>query len=313
MKPGNGYISYIVNPKSGASSGKLMAWEFRQYLIENGFELRQTFTKSLKHACELATSAAVDYNCAMVVVCGGDGTVREVAHGLEGSDKLMMIVPVGTENLLASELGYDERTETLRNVFDDGEVKYLDLCSANGKMFTSIAGFGIDGDIVKLVDENRAGHICYLDYFWPIWRSFWSYKFPAMKIEIDGEEVFEGPCLVFAGNISRYAAGLQILHYADYTDGLFDICIYKCASQMHLVKHSLVTVLKKHADCADVIYRQCKKARITSETEIRTEFDGDPGAPLPIDIEIMPQAIKVLVPRNATPAGIRTRIKRILG
>ena len=123
-----------------------MAWESRQYLIDNGCEFRQTFTNSLKHVCALATSAAVDYNCAMVVVCGGDGTVREVAHGLEGSDKLMIIVPVGTENLLASELGYDERTETLRNVFDDGEVKYLDLCSANGKMFTSIAGFGIDGD-----------------------------------------------------------------------------------------------------------------------------------------------------------------------
>ena len=98
-----------------------------------------------------------------------------------------------------------------------------------------------------------------------------------------------------------------------YTDGLFDVCIYKCASQIHLVKHSLTTVLKKHADCGDVIYRQCKKTRITSESEIRTEFDGDPGASLPIDIEIMPQAIKVLVPRNATPAGIRTRIKRILG
>ena len=313
MKPDDGYIAYIVNPKSGASSSKLMAWQFHQYLIENGFDVRQTFTQSLEHACDLATNAAVDYNCAMVVVCGGDGTVREVAHELEGSDKTLMIVPVGTENLLASELGYDERLRTLINVFDDGEIKNLDLCSANGKIFTSIAGFGIDGDIVKLVDEKRGGHICYLDYFWPIWRSFWSYKFPAMKIEIDGEEVFEGRCLVFAGNISRYAVGLQILHYADYSDGLLDICIYKCDSQLHLVKHSLVTILKKHADRADVIYRQCKKARITSDSEIRTEIDGDPGAPLPIDIEIIPQAIRVLTPRNASPAGIRTRLKRILG
>ena len=313
MLPKDGYISYIVNPKSGASSSQLMAWEFRQYLIESGFDVRQTFSKSLEHVCELATNAAVDYNCAMLVVCGGDGTVREVTHGLEGSDKPMMIVPVGTENLLASELGYDERLKTLLNIFNDGEIEPLDLCSANGKMFTSIAGFGLDGDIVKLVDENRGGHICYLDYFWPIWRSFWSYKFPAMKVEVDGEEVFNGRGLVFAGNISRYAAGLQILHYADYSDGLLDVCIYKCASHLHLVKHSLMTSLKKHADMGDVIYRQCKNTKITSDNEIQTEMDGDPGVALPVDIKIMPQAIKILVPRNAKPAGIRTRIKRILG
>lgn len=313
MKPDEGYISYIVNPKSGASSSKLKVWNFHQYLIESGFDVKRAFTQSLKHAGELATNAVVDYNCTMVIVCGGDGTVREIAHALEGSDKVLMIVPAGTENLLASELGYDEQLRTLQNVFDDGEIKPLDLCSANGKMFTSIAGFGIDGDIVKLVDKKRQGHISYLDYFWPIWQSFWNYKFPAMRVKIDGEEVFEGRGLVFAGNISRYAAGLQILHYADYSDGLLDVCIYKCASQLHLVKHSMLTVMKKHADRGDVIYRQCKKVRITSDNEIRTEMDGDPGVALPVDIEIMPQAIKVLVPRNAKPAGIRTRIRRVLG
>ncbi len=313
MKPDDGYISYIVNPKSGASSSKLVVWKFQQYLIESGFDVRRSFTQSLEHAARLATDAAVDYNCAMVVVCGGDGTVREVAHGLEGSDKTLMIVPAGTENLLASELGYDERLRTLLGAFDDGEIKPLDLCSANGKMFTSIAGFGIDGDIVKLVNDKRHGHICHLDYFWPIWQSFWNYKFPAMKVEVDGEEVFDGRGLVFVGNISRYAVGLQILHYADFSDGLVDVCIYKCDSQLQLAKHSLATVLKKHANRGDVIYRQCKKVRVTSDNEIRTEMDGDPGAALPMDIEIMPQAIKVLVPRNAKPAGIRTRIKRVLG
>jgi diacylglycerol kinase family enzyme len=108
MNPNDGYICYIVNPKSGATGSKLTGRLFQNYLVKKGFRVRVGLTNSLDHACELATDAAVDYNCAMIVVAGGDGTVREVAHGLEGSDKPLLIVPCGTENLLANELGLDE-------------------------------------------------------------------------------------------------------------------------------------------------------------------------------------------------------------
>jgi len=271
-------------------------------------------TASLDDACELATDAAVDYDCAMVVVVGGDGTVREVAHGLEGSDKPLMIVPCGTENLLANELGFDEKLKTIISTFEAGFIRPLDLGSANGKCFTSVAGFGFDGQIVKRVSQQRKGHIDYSDYFWPIWRTFWNYKFYPMKVEVDNEEIFDGPGLVFIGNISRYAMGLQILHYADVGDGLLDVCIYKCASRVHLLKHSLMTALKQHADGDDVIYRQGKSITVTSTTaDIETQIDGDPGPALPIQIRVIPQAVNVMVPEGAKPAGIRTRIIRAVG
>ena len=314
MKPDDGYIAYIVNPKSGASSSKLTSRVFREYLVKKGFEVRARFTSSLDDACELATDAAVDYDCAMVVAVGGDGTVREVAHGLEGSDKPLLIVPGGTENLLANELGFDEKTQTILRTFEAGYIRPLDLGSANGKCFTSIVGFGFDGEIVKRVSEQREGHIDYFDYIWPIWRTFWSYKFGAMKVELEGEEIFNGRGLVFVGNISRYAVRLQILHHADFGDGLLDVCIYKCASHMRLVKHSLMTILKHHAAGGDVIYRQGKNITVSSEAaDVKTEIDGDPGPDLPIQIKIIPQAINVMVPEGAKPAGIRTRIIRVLG
>ena len=314
MKPDDGYIACIVNPKSGASSSKLTGRQFEEYLIKKGFEVRVSLTTSLDDACELATGAAVDYDCAMVIVVGGDGTVREVAHGLEGSDKPLLIVPCGTENLLANELGFDEKLKTIIRTFEAGYIRTLDLGSANGKCFTSIAGFGFDGEVVRRVNEQRKGHIDYSDYVWPIWRAFWSYKFGAMKVEVDGEEIFDGPGLVFVGNISRYAVGLQILHYADFGDGLLDVCIYKCASRVHLVKHSVMTILKQHAGTKDVIYRQGKNICVSSQTtDIETEIDGDPGPALPVQIKVIPQAVNVIVPEGAKPAGIRTRIIRAIG
>ncbi len=314
MKPDDGYIAYIINPKSGASSSKLMGRQFEGYLVKNGFEVKVSVTSSLEDTCESATYAAVDYDCAMVVVVGGDGTVREVAHGLEGSDKPLLIVPCGTENLLANELGFDEKLKTIIRTFEAGYIRPLDLGSANGRCFTSIAGFGFDGEVVRKVSKQRKGHIDYSDYFWPIWRTFWSYKFNAMKVEVDGEEIFDGTGLVFVGNISRYAVGLQILHYADFGDGLLDVCIYKCASQVHLLKHSVMTILKQHAVSSDVIYRQGKNITVSSEaTDIKTEIDGDPGPALPVQIKVIPQAVNCVVPEGAKPAGIRTRIIRAIG
>jgi len=314
MKPDDGYITYIVNPKSGASSSKLTGRQFSEYLIKKGFEVRASLTASLDDACELATDAAVDYDCAMVVVVGGDGTVREVAHGLEGSDKPLLVVPCGTENLLANELGFDEKLKTIVRTFEAGYIRPLDLGIANGKCFTSITGFGFDGQIVGRVSQQRKGHIDYFDYFWPIWRTFWDYKFSAMRVKVDGEEIFDGPGLVFVGNISRYAVGLQILHYADFGDGLLDVCIYKCASRVHLIKHSAMTVLKQHAGSGDVIYRQGKNITVSSQISgIETEIDGDPGPALPVQIEVIPQAVNVMVPEGAKPAGIRTRIVRAIG
>jgi len=314
MKPEDGYIAYIVNPKSGATSSKLTGRRFEQYLVKKGFEVRVSLTTSLENACELATDAAVEYDCAMVVVVGGDGTVREVAHGLEGSDKPLLIVPHGTENLLANELGFDEKLKTIIRTFEAEYIRPLDLGSANGRCFTSIAGFGFDGEVVKRVSEQREGHIDYFDYFWPLWRTFWNYKFDPMKVEVDGEKIFDGPGLVFVGNISRYAVGLQILHYADFGDGLLDVCVYKCTSQLHLVKHSVMTVLKHHADTSDVIYRQGKNILVSSEIDsVMTEIDGDPGPALPVQIKVIPQAVNCIVPEGAKPAGIRTRIIRAIG
>ena len=314
MKPEDGYIAYIVNPKSGATSSKLAGRRFEQYLVKRGFDVRICLTTSLENACELATNAAIEYDCAMVVAVGGDGTVREVAHGLEGSDKPLLIVPQGTENLLANELGFDEKLKTTIRAFEAEYTRPLDLGRANGKCFTSIAGFGFDGQIVKKVCEQRAGHIDHFDYFWPMWRTFWNYKFDPMKVEVDGEEIFDGPGLVFVGNISRYAVGLQILHYADFGDGLLDVCIYKCSSRLRLVKHSVITVLKHHADTRDVIYRKGKDILLTSKTDsIMTEIDGDPGPSLPVQINVIPQAVNCIVPEGAKPAGIRTRIIRAIG
>ena len=314
MKPQDGYIQYIVNPKSGASSSKWLVSQFKDYLLEKGFDVRVEFTKSLGHACELATKAAVDHDCALVVGAGGDGTLREVLHGLEGTHKLFMPIPCGTENLLANELGFDLHLHTLVNAFEGDCVKPLDLGMVNDQCFMSVAGFGFDGSVIHQLSSCRSGHINHLTYFWPIWRAFWGYTFPAMQVVVDGKEIFNDRGLVFVGNTSRYAIGLGICTTADFGDGLLDVCIFRCHDQAHLIGHSVNVILKRHTKSKNVIYTQGKSIQVTPvESPVFCQVDGDPGPALPADIKIIPQAIQVLVPPGAKPAGLRTRLKRMIG
>jgi len=315
MKPDDGYVRYIINPKAGASSAKLTARKFEKYLITKGFEVRAALTTSLEHACELANDAAVDFDCAMVVAVGGDGTVREVMQGLEGSDKPLLIIAGGTENLLSNELGFNGKLKTIIDTFENGQIKTFDLGNFNGSCFTSIAGFGFDGEIVDLVSSSRKGNITYGNYVWPIWRTFWEYKFPKMKVKVDGAEIFQGQAVVFVGNISRYALGIGILKNADYSDGLLDVCVYKCNSKLNFIRLSIKTFLGQHINNKDVIYMQGKNISITSDVpeKVMTQIDGDPGPALPVDIKIMPKAVNVMVPSNAKPASFIKRIIRAIG
>ena len=192
MKPSDGYIAYIVNPKSGSSSGKLACWQFQRYLASRGYKTRVLLTRSLLHASELAAEAAGNDDCMLVVSTGGDGTQREVIRGLEGSDKPLLVIPGGTENLLANELGFDKRVQSLIAAFEGGQRRDLDLGVANGKCFASIVGCGFDGAMVEMVSERRTGHINYFNYVYPLWRTFWNHRFEPMKVEVDGKEVFAG-------------------------------------------------------------------------------------------------------------------------
>jgi len=314
MKPQDGSICFIVNPKSGASSNKRLANGFRTYLEQHGYDIRLEYTDSLEHGCQLAQQAGADDRCTLVVAAGGDGTIREVVHGLSGSKKPLLIIPCGTENLLANELGFDVRLETIIRAFEHGQIRALDLGKANQQHFTSIAGFGFDGKVVQRVHAARKGHISHLTYFWPIWRTFWDYDFPAMKVVVDEKEFFNGRGLVFVGNISRYAIGLEILHKADYSDGLLDVCVFRCANCWSLLKHAALTAMKQTHRCKNTFYTQGRLVRVESEREnLPTELDGDPGPAMPVDISIIPQAIQVVVPPGAKPAGIRTRIWRMIG
>lgn len=311
IQPSNGYIGHIQNPKSGSDQARALVDGFTEYLRTAGFDVRTRQTRSPEHCRELTETFLHDPSCALILAGGGDGTVSEILDTVSriDKDKKVMLIPCGTMNLLARELGYRLTLDDLIDTFKNGIVHPLDMGRANGRGFACVAGFGIDGEVVRLVDEQRKGHITGFHYFWPIWRSFWRHRFPPMRVYADGDKIFTGSGQVLVGNIARYGLALRILDQADFSDGQLDVCIFKSRSRLRLLLIALLTLLKLHKRTNDVIYRQARKVRVEQiSRSVYSELDGDPGPDLPVDIEVVPAAVSVVGPRRETIAGIVDRV-----
>jgi len=287
---------FIVNPKSGSNAYAGTIRRLRDYLRRRGHTVEVDLTRSLPHAAELARQArSGDYRA--LVIAGGDGTVRTVAGAMAGSTLPLLIVPTGTENLVAGELGLDGSLETSIRALENGRVRRLDLAIANERHFIAVAGIGFDGEVIRRLSYIRAGHITHTDYLWPICRTFWEYRFAPLRVEADGELLCREPALAFVGNISRYAVKLEIFPDADCSDGFLDLTVYKCPGRRVLLGHALLTLLRQSHRVSSVLRRKCRHIRVSADSpRVAVQLDGDPGPSLPLDIRVFPGAARVLTP-----------------
>jgi len=296
MYPKYSLFNFIVNPKSGSNLDVSGIRRLCKYLGRQRYEVRLDLTRSLTHAGELAHDAMAQ-GAAVVVVAGGDGTVRQVAEAMTGSHVPILIIPWGTENLLASQLGLDGLVETNKKTLENGRIRPVDLGQANKRCFTAVVGVGFDAEVVSRVHGRRAGHITPASYLWPLLRTFCEHSFPHLHVVGDGQVLCDEPALVFVSNISRYAIGLGISREADCSDGKLDLCIYKCGNRLRLLDHAAKTVLKKTDKSPLVLRQRCKEIVINSENKkVYSQLDGDPGPVLPIHIKVIPAATNLLTP-----------------
>lgn len=288
----------IVNPKSGSSQSFRVVRELRDYLIKHDNLVNISETRSMEDVINLSAQAKVE-GCSALIVAGGDGTISNSLEALAYTDLPILIIPTGTENLLACEFGLEGSLQSSIALLNAQRSCMLDLARANDRVFMAIAGFGFDAEVINRIHQFRTGHITHNDYIWPLCRTFCEYRFPHFRVEADGECVCDEPALVFVGNISRYAAGLKIHSGADGTDGWLDLTIFKCSNQWQLLGHSARTLFNRAQQGPGITRKKCRHVRVSSDhSEIPVQLDGDPGPALPIEIEIMPAAAKILIPET---------------
>ena len=288
-------IIFAINPNSGASDQRALCDSIAARLKSEGFE--PILLTDLDEV-ESQTKQHLDSGTLRAVVsAGGDGTVSLLGNLLP-AETPFAILPLGTENLLGRHLKLKADEEFFLSVIKQGKIRKIDAGRANGKLFFVVASCGFDAAIVKRLDESRSGHINYFSWLKPIAQTMFSYRFPPLRIWIDGNETDRPVRWAFIFNIPNYAINLRITPDAIDCDGKLDACTYRDGGLLRGIWYLCVTLLGSHKRLDASSFAKFKSMRIEAECEepVYYELDGDPGGELPVEIEVVEQGLTVLVP-----------------
>ncbi len=247
-----------------------------------------------------------------VLVFGGDGTFREAAQALAGSDVILVPIPSGTANLLAHELGLRTDLKTLPELLKKGRVKQIDLGKADGLFlkgaesphyFILMAGIGMDAVAVRGVDSRLKrwmGWILYIvSGFWNVARHR-SFRTTLHFIDPPLDPVTLDAWVIVVGNARAYGIrGIRVASHAEIDDGLLDICVFQSRNMWHFIKHFFMVLAGKHLEDEDVLYFKAKSLRIETETKTPVQLDGDLFGETPITLSVDSRCLNILVPPEA--------------
>lgn len=267
-------IFLIINKYAGHGKGEKAVDKVIPYLKENGCLVDYSFTQQPGHATELASQASADgYN--LVVAVGGDGTVNEVAMGLIGSNTPMGIIPMGSGNGLARELGIPMNMMKSAELFMNGATKLIDVCRMNNQRFLCTSGIGFDAQIADKM--SKASSRGFLKYIQLVVAESILYKPLKVRMKIDGADVSGPVFLITFANATQFGNNAFIAPAASMTDGLIDVVIVKPFNKLWLPVFGIGLFTKI---IPRLPFVDCYKARHVelelAETSI-FHFDGEPG------------------------------------
>lgn len=302
----------IVNLHAGSSKGKRDWPLIEKLLIKAGFQMEQVFTKYSGHAITLSKKYIED-GYTNIIVVGGDGTFNEVANGIfsqkvcDTTDITLGMITIGTGNdwgrMYNMPDDYGEMIDIIKNgktfIQDVGVVKYNHHQNRTDRYFVNVAGMGFDAMVARktniMKQSGRGGPLVYL---FNLAQSLFQYKVTQIEIEADGNKVFSGKVFSMSIGICKYnGAGMMQLPNAIPNDGLFDVTIIKDTSKMTVIRNIKNLYDGSFIKMKEVETFRGKKFTIKSEPEhhLHLETDGESLGNSPLDFEVIPEAIKLII------------------
>lgn len=294
----------IINPKAGVkdSSEKLIN-ELSKVFKEEEYEYY--LTQGVKDATSYVKDYLNNYQDEVVRIyaCGGDGTLNEVVNGAYGySNAEVTCYPNGSGNDFLKSLGKLDVFSNFENL-KNGSIHEVDLIKFNDHFVLNIFNVGLDAKVVvkhakikkwPLVSGKMAYNLGLVSAFFGKIRDKY-------KLVVDGEVLFEGRGMLCAiANGICYGGGYYCAPNASVEDGELDICLVKNISRIKFLDmvgdYKKGNHLTKPKVFKHIVYAKGKKVHLEVENELPYSVDGEIGYSKSVDLEIVPRAIKFVVP-----------------
>ena len=289
-------ITAIINPVSGTASKKRIPDLLDQYIPSDRFEKQFFFTEYQGHAFELA-SRAVKENVNYVIAVGGDGTVNEVARALVESPSVLGIVPMGSGNGLARDLTIPMDTRKALEVICEGNVRTIDYCKANNRIFFCTCGLGFDASVSeRFAKGKRRGPMSYMR---SVLTEYLRFKPDTYDIVFENEVLTKKAFLVTCANASQYGNNAYIAPHADMNDGMMDVAILSPFSPLDIGNILIQMFTKQMRKNRKIQYYRSKKLTLRRAKPGIVHIDGEPVfMEKNISLEAFPDGLNVIAPQN---------------
>lgn len=282
----------VHNPVAGVK-GTRRLHQVIDRLGQLGCEHELHSAESFADNQRMARAAAVSGDFDAVVAAGGDGTIRATASVLMTSATPLGIIPIGTGNVMAHEIGLRRQPDAIANCLAQGEVATVQAGYANGQPFFLMVGAGFDGRVARLLDLPYKRRVGRMAYAWPIIRALISGP-DKLRVCVDGVE-YEAAWAI-ATLRRRYAGAFVLAPQVELGGTGIHAVLFKPAGRLAMLSQLLEVAAGRIERRPDVQHLSGTRIEISSDLPVPVQIDGEPSGVTPVDIETRGAALKLIVP-----------------
>lgn len=295
-------VHVIINPASGQD--KPMLNVLNTVFRDAGIDWDVFITKEAGDAERLAReSAAAGVDA--VIVYGGDGTVTEAAAGLVGTDVPLAVLPGGTANAIALALGIPPDLQGAAALLTSGEAvsRQVDMGRTGDKHFLIAVGIGIPGELAENADREAKDRLGFLAYAVSSIQAVRNADAVQYTITIDGERrQTQGVTCLIANGGNFGIPGLNLEQVVDMADGQLDVLVIHRADIPAIVSLA-ASVVRQDESAAPLEHWRGREITVIAEPEQAIQADGEVLSPGSLTAQVLPCAVRFLVPASALPAA----------
>jgi len=283
----------IYNPTAGRRRHEQILESVLSALREGGFDVEPVPTQAPGDATRLARDRAGRMET--VFAFGGDGTVREVAAGLLGTETALGIVPGGTVNVLSMSLGLPRDPLAAARLAGRLEAQKLDVGLIGEMPFLMMVSAGLDASVMAGLDTRLKWRIGKAAYVWQGLQEWWRYPYPRFEVIADGDPLEAS--FVAVSNIPYYGGAYALAPGARPHDGKLDLVLFRGNGRSDTLGFALDLLRGVHLRRSDVTVRHVQEVELRSPAGAVAQIDGDVCEErLPFTVRIAPDPLLVLSP-----------------
>lgn len=292
-------IVVAANPYGGAARPRARVEALLAALAEAGRAARVVWDAGERAALLGDPGAMADVRC--VVAAGGDGTVAAVINELH-DDVPLAVLPTGNENLFARALGFDVEPARLTRAILRGARRRLDLgqarTAAGTRRFGLMLSAGFDAEVIHRVAHGRARRgtpprVGRAGYLLPIGATLWAYEHTLVSVTVENVTVPGAYCMI--ANLPDYPLSLSSAPGARADDGLLDWVAFERPGLGALAAYAWAVLRARHRALPQVHGGRARRLRLSSTRPVPVQLDGEPAGCTPVDVEVLPAALAVVV------------------